>query len=85
MSETSRIGFLTARAWRDEDGYHVWQAHDCKGGQRSVSKLPWPQWKADGERVQPSVICGLCGLHATLTLDKQPPEEHTYVKSEATR
>lgn len=64
----SVIGFLTAAAWLDMDGYHVWQAHDCVGG-RSRSMLPWPTWiKTQNGSVWPSVTCHACGLHVFLAL-----------------
>lgn len=52
----------TGRAWLDEDGYHVWFAHDCVNG-RSVTMLPYPRWAAEWRRVMPSIDCGDCGLH----------------------
>lgn len=29
----SDLGFLTDHAWLDEDGIHVWSAHDCLNGE----------------------------------------------------
>jgi hypothetical protein len=56
--------FLSLRCWLDEDGIHVWQAHDCNEGHRSVGMLPHPTWQAiDGGRVEPSIDCDGCGLH----------------------
>ena len=62
-----RIGFLTATAWLDDDGYHVWQRHDCRS-EPSESMLPWPTWNAKGKAVEPSLMCDSCGLHVFLTL-----------------
>jgi hypothetical protein len=61
------VRFLSARGWVDEDGRHVWVAHDCVGG-RERTMLPYPTWKADGTRISPSVICGDCGMHAFVDL-----------------
>lgn len=56
--------FLSLRCWMDPDGLHVWQAHDCAGGERSVGMLPWPVWqRIDANRVEPSISCDGCGLH----------------------
>lgn len=48
------VGWLTGRAWLDEDGKHVWFAHDCTTG-RDTSRLPWPTWRAEGDAVAPSI------------------------------
>lgn len=66
------LGFLTARAWLDADGRHVWLRHDCTHV-REQTMLPWPTWRADGfGRVVPSVSCDFCGLHAILVIEDPP-------------
>lgn len=61
---TGKAGASTARFWLDEDGYHVWQAHNCAAGQRLVTMLPWPTWQVvrHGE-IAPSISCDGCGFH----------------------
>lgn len=57
--------WLSVDAWLDEDGEHVWIAHDCIG-KRDVSMLPWPTWQAPRDAhgsVLPSFDCGECGVH----------------------
>lgn len=54
--------FMHADVWLDEDGTHVWLAHDCAGA-RVVTMLPYPNWRVVGGKVEPSICCGLCGLH----------------------
>lgn len=59
----SRLGFLTANAWPDGDGKHVWVAHDCVNG-RDISMLPYPQWRIGDGKVEPSFSHDVCGIHA---------------------
>lgn len=64
----SRLAFLTARAWLDEDGKHVWAAHDCTNG-RVTAMLPYPPWGvADDRRVEPSFHCHECDTHVFLEI-----------------
>lgn len=65
----SRLGFLTARAWLDNDGRHVWIAHDCTEG-RVTTMLPWPNWHSTGLHVEPSIVCEACGLHVVARLEE---------------
>ena len=65
---TGRLAFLTARAWLDEDGDHVWTSHDCNGAE-VVTMLPWPTWHAKDGRVHPSVSCDTCGAHYMATIE----------------
>lgn len=58
----SRLAFLTATCWLDEDGLHVWTAHDC-GGRRNTTMLPYPTWSAVGNQVTPSIHCLDCEAH----------------------
>lgn len=69
MGETTlRPGFfLTGNAWLDEDGTHVWSAHDCTD-HREIHMLEWPTWQIDGDKVTPSYQCDGCGFHAVLWL-----------------
>lgn len=62
------LGFLTARTWLDEDGIHVWLAHDCDSG-RVTTMLPWPVWSANGNDVAPSIHCRICELHYIAKLE----------------
>lgn len=62
--------FLNARAWLDEDGYHVWFSHDCLGG-RDESKMPYPKWHAENGKVVPSFNCSRCGCHVFLDLEER--------------
>jgi hypothetical protein len=65
------LAFLALRCWMDSDGSHVWQSHECKG-KEVESMLPNPPWRIVGPapypglpgRVEPSIICDGCGLHA---------------------
>jgi len=54
---------FSGRAWLDEDGRHIWFAHDCVDG-REFTWLP-STWKADadGRYVTPSIMCSDCGFH----------------------
>ena len=60
-------------AWLDDDGQHVWTAHDCKGSW-TVVMLPWPKWQAMGSSddrliwLHPSFDCQACGLHEFLPI-----------------
>lgn len=54
--------FMHADVWLDEDGYHVWLAHDCVA-ERVVTMLPYPNWHVVAAQVEPSVSCEACGLH----------------------
>lgn len=68
-----RPGFwMTGRAWVDDDGQHVWFAHDC-AQERVSTMLPWPTWQVlpDGH-VEPSIDCQACGLHARYTIEWTP-------------
>lgn len=67
----NRLAWLTADAWLDEDGRHVWLAHDCSKG-REETMLPYPTWHAEGGKVQPSVNCGACGMHTFVPLSAKP-------------
>ena len=70
---TPRPGYwLNGRCWVDDDGRHVWFAHDCAEG-RVATMLPWPTWQvlADG-RVAPSIDCRACGLHANYPVEWTP-------------
>lgn len=55
------------RCWLDDDGEHVWQAHNCVSA-RTYSMLPLgtapDRWhaKPDGA-VVPSIKCATCGMH----------------------
>lgn len=63
-----RPGFwTTGRAWLDNDGRHVWVAHDCTT-ERVATMLPFPIWHSTGLAVEPSVSCDACGLHTHLGL-----------------
>ncbi len=67
---------VSLRCWLDPDGKHVWQAHDCVDHKTSVSKLPWPVWRAlpDG-KVTPSIICDAgCRLHAFGQIGPKPED-----------
>lgn len=59
--------FMTARAWLDNDGQHVWMAHDCTT-ERVVTMLPWPVWHSTGLAVEPSFSCDTCGIHTHVEL-----------------
>lgn len=54
-----------AFVWLDEDGEHVWFAHNCRAG-RVETMLPHPMWSADVATgaVRPSIDCRECGTHA---------------------
>ena len=67
----TRVGWLTARAWLDTDGEHVWIRHDCTSGVVDVM-LPHPTWRAANGRVEPSVHCRDCGLHVSLEVGPSP-------------
>jgi hypothetical protein len=54
--------FMHADVWLDEDGRHVGLAHDC-AHERVVTMLPYPNWRAVGGKVEPSISCEACGLH----------------------
>lgn len=55
--------WMSAEAWMDEDGEHVWMAHDC-ADRRVTSMFPHPTWRRNGDHVEPSFACADCGLHA---------------------
>lgn len=63
------VRFLTAKAWLDADGEHVWFKHECLEG-FDTSMLPHPQWHAnkEGTKVEPSVDCRKCGCHTVVDL-----------------
>jgi hypothetical protein len=68
------LAFLTAQAWLDEDGRHVWLAHDCAKG-RVTTMLP-TTWKADAEgHVSPSIDCRACGAHFFAQIEPRPEFE----------
>lgn len=79
MSSTEtglRPGFwLTGTAWLDNDGRHIWFAHDCTT-ERVATMLPWPVWHSDGHNVVPSISCEACGLHANYFFDRPPDEAY---------
>jgi hypothetical protein len=79
VGQGGRLGFLSADAWLDSDGYHVWCAHDC-AGVRVVSMLPWPTWQSNVERkVCPSFFCEDCGTHVSLEINRRLDEGgHTF-------
>lgn len=64
------VAHVTARCWLDdEDGYHIWTAHDCNG-RRNTTMLPHPEWSATADgRVEPSVNCFDCGAHYFGTIE----------------
>lgn len=63
-----------ARVWMDEDGEHVWFAHDCIEG-RDRTMLPHPTWRRAGDKVQPSIDCGKCGVHSYFDLTIDAPRD----------
>jgi hypothetical protein len=68
------LAFLTARAWLDEDGRHVWLEHDC-GDERARTMLP-STWQADAEgHVSPSIDCRACGAHFFAQVEAPPEDE----------
>lgn len=54
--------FMHADVWLADDGRHIWLAHDC-ATERIITMLPYPTWRAVGDRVEPSISCEACGLH----------------------
>ncbi len=71
MKAENRLAFLTASAWIDVDGRHVWLSHDCADG-RSTSMLP-TTWKAnESGRVEPSIDCRDCGAHFFAQIEAKP-------------
>lgn len=58
------LSFLSLRCWLDADGKHVWQSHECKDGKTVESVLPNPPWHILGKKVEPSINCSVCDLHA---------------------
>lgn len=64
--------WMNARCWVDDDGQHVWFAHDCTT-ERVATMLPWPTWQVlPTGRVEPSIDCGACGLHARYAIEWTP-------------
>lgn len=67
---------VLARAvvWLDDDGRHVWFAHDCAEG-RVETMLPHPTWIADPvtDDVRPAIDCRECGTHAYFNLRTDAP------------
>jgi hypothetical protein len=64
--------FLDARCWLDDDGRHVWVWHWCRT-REIATMLPWPTWQAVGGRVEPSISCLDCDLHAmSVPLEEAP-------------
>lgn len=64
--------WLSGRTWVDDDGMHVWFAHDCAQG-RSMEMLPWPIWQVlPNGRVEPSINCEACGLHSFYAIEWTP-------------
>ncbi len=72
-SEPQRPGWwMTGRCWVDDDGQHVWFAHDCTEG-RVATMLPWPTWQVlPTGKVEPSLSCEACGLHAFYAVEWTP-------------
>ena len=71
VGQGGRLGFLNIETWLDEDGTHVWLAHDCKG-ERVVTMLPWPMWQADSTgSVVPSFACDRCMTHSSVRLTRK--------------
>lgn len=69
--------------WMDEDGYHVWYAHDCirPSGERHTlhTMLPHPGWRkseGDAPTVTPSIVCTVpaCGFHSTPLIGEPPAD-----------
>lgn len=59
----SRLSWLTANAWPDEDGRHYWLRHECMNDEVVETMLP-TIWKHDGSgHLTPSVHCTACGMH----------------------
>jgi len=64
--------FLEGRAWLDDDGKHIWFAHDCKT-KRETSMLPYPTWQAGSDGfVTPSIVCNECGFHSIQPISERP-------------
>lgn len=59
-----------AYGWLDEDGYHVWQQHDCVDG-AEPEMLPYPTWRAKDGAIDPSVQCDGCGFHERIRLGER--------------
>lgn len=70
---TFRPGYwMNGRCWVDDDGQHVWFAHDC-AQERVATMLPRPTWQVlDNGRVEPSIHCRTCGLHARYAIEWAP-------------
>ena len=66
-----RMGFLNTDAWLDEDDYHVWCAHDCRG-ERVITMLPWPQWQTNEKgEVRASLSCDVCENHTMMKINRR--------------
>jgi hypothetical protein len=63
--------WVSGRAWLDDDGKHVWTAHIHHGEVQTVM-MPWPQWRANGHIITPSVHCTDCGFHAFPFITEPP-------------
>jgi hypothetical protein len=64
---------MPGRVWLDTDGYHIWFQHRCAiacdcPDHTETTMLPWPIWRAERERVEPSIACSRCGFHERLVL-----------------
>ena len=64
-----------ADAWMDEDGEHVWIAHNCNGD-GVIHKATNGIWRPNAERtkVEPSYNCDRCGCHQFVEIRPTPPE-----------
>lgn len=62
------VKWLSASAWLDSDGRHVWLFHRCVDQEPQETMLPFPTWRVENRHVIPSVFCEACGMHATLEI-----------------
>lgn len=61
--------WLSARCWVDDDGRHIWFAHDC-AQERVATMLPWPTWQVlPNGRIEPSISCETCGFHEFMPIE----------------
>ena len=70
----SRLSWLTAKAWPDADGVHVWLRHECD--ERGVVETMLPNiWRRGTEEqrdtLTPSVICSACEMHTFVPITDQ--------------
>lgn len=68
----SKLSFLSASAWLDDDGLHVWSLHRCFNEEWQLTMLPYPTWRCRDGIVMPSIQCA-CGYHDTPPV--WPPNE----------